>query len=88
MKEKEYIVISLKNASARAVEKEWKPASDKQIYFIACLVVDGHLSAEDIAIKDGFCLTSSSASKLINAGLEAKNIAPKVEEIDDDNIPF
>ena len=88
MKEKEYIVTSLKNASARAVEKEWKPASDKQIYFIASLVMDGHLSSEDVAIKDGFCLTSSSASKLINAGLEAKNKPVVVTEEDDDNIPF
>ena len=78
----------LKEASLRAEAKEWKPASEKQINFICALHKEGFIGSEDVAIKDGFCLTSSSASKLINAGLEAKNSAPKVEEIDDDNIPF
>ena len=78
----------LKQACLRAEAKEWKPASEKQINFICALHKEGFISSDDIAIKEGFCLTSSSASKLINAGLEAKNTAPKVEEIDDDNIPF
>lgn len=78
----------LKEACLRAEAKEWKPASEKQINFICALHKEGFISAEDVAIKEGFCLTSSSASKLINAGLEAKNNLVVVTEIDDDNIPF
>jgi hypothetical protein len=77
----------LMQASLRAEAKEWKPASEKQINFICALHKEGFISSEDVAIKDGFCLTSSSASKLINAGLEAKN-KPVVVTEDDDNIPF
>ena len=80
----------LKEASLKAEAKEWKPASEKQINFICALHKEGFIGSEDVAIKDGFCLTSSSASKLINAGLEAKNNdkALVVTEEDDDNIPF
>ena len=77
----------LKEASLRAEAKEWKPASEKQINFICALHKEGFISPEDVAIKEGFCLTSSSASKLINAGLEAKNKPGAVTE-DDDNTPF
>lgn len=78
----------LKQACLRAEAKEWKPASEKQINFICALHKEGFISSDDVAIKEGFCLTSSSASKLINAGLEAKNKPVIVTEEDDDNIPF
>lgn len=67
--EKRFIVNSMMQAIERTVAKGWKPASEKQINFLAQLVERGKISPEQIADQDNYLLPSSKASKLISQGL-------------------